>query len=135
MNEEIKILRLNLSRKWFNMIKSGEKKEEYRELKEFWLIRLLDIKWPKETKYDDKYIPSDIVFDLKRHSWVKVFKSYRAEFKTFDIVEFRNGYSKNASSFQIEFKGIDIGEPKPEWTDENWQGEVFRIKLGEIVRF
>ena len=125
MNEEIKILRLNLSRKWFNMIKSGEKKEEYRELKEFWLIRLLDI----------KYIHSDIVFDLKRHSWVKVFKSYRAEFKTFDIVEFRNGYSKNASSFQIEFKGIDIGEPKPEWTDENWQGEVFRIKLGEIVRF
>lgn len=31
---------LPLKRKWFNMIVSGEKKEEYREIKPFWTLRL-----------------------------------------------------------------------------------------------
>lgn len=32
-------LHLVLKRKWFDMILSGEKKEEYREFKEFWFNR------------------------------------------------------------------------------------------------
>jgi hypothetical protein len=38
---EVKILHLNLQKKWYNMIESGEKKEEYREIKVYWLVRLL----------------------------------------------------------------------------------------------
>lgn len=34
-----KTLHLNLKRKWFDMILSGEKKEEYRELKPYWSKR------------------------------------------------------------------------------------------------
>lgn len=33
-------LHLNLKKKWFDMILSGEKKEEYRELKPYWAERL-----------------------------------------------------------------------------------------------
>lgn len=34
------ILYLNLKKQWFDMIASGEKKEEYREVKEYWTKRL-----------------------------------------------------------------------------------------------
>ena len=36
----MKILHLTLKKKWFDMIASGEKKEEYREMKDHWDSRL-----------------------------------------------------------------------------------------------
>ena len=36
MGEEIKILHLTLKKKWFDLISSGAKKEEYREIKPYW---------------------------------------------------------------------------------------------------
>lgn len=38
----MKVLHLTLKKKWFDMIASGEKKEEYRELKAYWMTRLLN---------------------------------------------------------------------------------------------
>jgi len=38
----MKILHLNLKKKWFDMILSGEKTEEYREIKQYWTTRLKD---------------------------------------------------------------------------------------------
>lgn len=35
-----KTLHLLLKKKWFDMIASGEKKEEYRDIKEYWTKRL-----------------------------------------------------------------------------------------------
>ena len=40
----MKVLHLTLKKKWFDMIASGEKKEEYREVKAYWINRL----WGKE---------------------------------------------------------------------------------------
>lgn len=37
----MKILHLSLKAKWYNMIESGEKTEEYREIKEYWKKRLV----------------------------------------------------------------------------------------------
>jgi hypothetical protein len=36
----MKILHLTLKKKWFDMIASGEKREEYREIKPYWDKRL-----------------------------------------------------------------------------------------------
>ena len=36
----IRLLHLTLKKKWFDMILSGEKKEEYREMKPYWIARL-----------------------------------------------------------------------------------------------
>jgi len=47
------ILQMTLKRKWFDMIESGEKKEEYREVKPFWDSRLLPLV--------DKPLPADTV--------------------------------------------------------------------------
>lgn len=38
----MKILHLTLERKWFDLIASGEKKQEYREAKPYWMKRLTD---------------------------------------------------------------------------------------------
>ncbi|MGB0991718.1 MAG: ASCH domain-containing protein [Akkermansiaceae bacterium] len=38
----VNLLHMTLKRQWFDMILSGEKKEEYRELKEYWITRLSD---------------------------------------------------------------------------------------------
>jgi hypothetical protein len=102
----MKILHLTLKKKWFDMILSGEKKEEYREIKSYWWIRLVQCG----------------EFDL-----MKIIMT-----KDYDTIKFTNGYQKNAPWFLIECKGIDIGSAVPEWSD-NWQWDVFRIKLGEII--
>lgn len=102
------VLHLTLKKKWFDMIASGEKKEEYREKKDYWVFRLCNFKNCIETNdYNN--------------------------FKHFDIIEFRNGYSKNAPKLTVQCLGIKIGQAKPEWSD-NWQGDVFIIKLGDILK-
>ena len=47
-------LYLTLNKKWFDMIKSGEKKEEYRERKDYWFNRFYHSMNPDGTscKYD-----------------------------------------------------------------------------------
>ena len=41
-NNEMKILDLSLTYHWYDMIATGVKKEEYREVKEFYIKRLYD---------------------------------------------------------------------------------------------
>jgi hypothetical protein len=105
----IKLLHLTLKKKWFDMIASGEKKEEYREIKPYWSRRLLSN------------------YNSIGHS------RFEPEFKDFNVIVFKNGYGKNAPVLFVEFKGVDIGEAVPEWSD-NWAGDVFKIKLGNIIK-
>ena len=37
---EKKVLTLTVNKQWFNMIVAGEKTEEYREIKPYWVARL-----------------------------------------------------------------------------------------------
>lgn len=69
------------------MIASGEKKEEYREIKLYWQRRLI------------------------------VKPNMSMSFNIYDTVMFRNGYAKDAPSITVECKGIEIGKAKPEWSD------------------
>ncbi len=38
----MKILRLSLKKQWFEMTKSGTKKEDYREITPYWIKRLVE---------------------------------------------------------------------------------------------
>lgn len=106
-----RILRLTLKKKWFDMYVDGIKKEEYRQIKDYWVNRLIEGGDPANwTKKDGDGI----------------------QWKEFDLVEFKNGYGKNAPTITFEFKGIDIGEAVPEWSD-NWKGDLFRIKVGKRI--
>lgn len=111
----MKVLHLTLKKKWFDMILSDEKKEEYREIKEYWLKRFCD----------KEYYKHEVGFGLE--SCIDKF---------YDVVKFRNGYSKNARTILIECKGLKIDKPFFKWygeTPSHHSGQVFVIKLGKII--
>lgn len=91
------------------MIASGNKKEEYREIKPYWIKRLGYYYESGENGYWDESL-----------------------IKLPDIIRFKNGYSKNAPTMDIECLDYRIGQAKPEWSD-NWQGDVFILELGKII--
>lgn len=49
----VKTLTLSLKRKWFDMIKAGVKKEEYREIGMFWSVRFLGVTIAKKFNLVD----------------------------------------------------------------------------------
>jgi hypothetical protein len=137
----MKVLHLTVKKKWFDMIASGEKKEEYRGIKGHWVTRLMQLDKPFEM--DQFFIRYNDITGAFHFSWgLKSTKDDAIDFlmnekkcisfKHFDAVQLTNGYSKQSPSILIECEGIEIGTAKPEWSD-NWPGNVFRIKLGEVI--
>ena len=107
-------LHLTLKAKWFDMILSGKKKEEYREVKDYWIKRLAGIKGCG-TGYN-----------------FALLCSVANKCKQFDHIVFKNGYAKDARMMKIECKGINVDEGKKQWGAILKQ-RVFVIKLGKII--
>jgi hypothetical protein len=129
-------LPLILKRKWFDMIVSGEKKEEYRGIKPYWIKRLIDINHPEEEKGGNKTIPEDIIFDLKNHPWQDVLKGYYSKFKEFDKVSARHGYSKNCPLVEWKHKGIRIGKPYAAWCEpQDADKDCFILEIGDLISY
>lgn len=107
----MRILTLHLEKKWFELIKSREKKEEYRAQTTYWIKRLttcdekfLDFIWDSACIYPN----STEIFNRELENWLK----------QFDRLKFVLGYSKSNDEERIlEFKNpkIKIGTGRPEW--------------------
>ena len=85
---------LTLKKQWFDMILSGVKTEEYREIKPYWTTRF--------QNYFGRHIEftsDDVVYE-----WSKQKK----------IIVFRNGYGNNVPEFSAEVT-ISEGYGKEEW--------------------
>lgn len=107
----MKTLDLVLKKKWYDMIDSGEKMEEYREAKPYWVKRLT-------------LLPYGILLFSYRNGYQPI------PFKDFTHVTFHLGYSKDRPSMTFAIKEIVIDEGKEEWGA--LPGETyFVIKLGE----
>lgn len=106
------VLHLTLKKKWFDMIASGEKKEEYRGIKPFWIKRLLS--------------------NIEHLETIDDVKAVGARFKTFEYIHFANGYNR-PRKINVECLGIEIKTGKSEWGAEPGK-EYFVIKLGDIIR-
>ena len=78
----MKILHLNLYRKYFDEIAEGTKTIEFRDRTDYWKKRI--------------------------------------ENREYDIIKFRNGYTKNAPTMLVEYKGYNVGEE-------------YELKLGKII--
>jgi hypothetical protein len=109
----MKTLHLPLKAKWYEMIESGVKTEEYREIKPYWEKRLL--------KYGDVW--------GSRKDVIRINKKSMLLFRHYDVVKFSYGYTKRTMTFEIE--SITIGKGKPEWGAPT--EDVFIIKLGKRV--
>lgn len=98
---------LTIKKKWYDMILSREKTEEYREIKPYYDTRL-----PKEFgmfRVGDRLIKGNL-FPQRDLSTVEI--------------KFVNGYGKKSPSF-IALCSLRIGTGKPEWGAE--PGEMYYI--------
>lgn len=111
------MLTLPIKKKWFDMIVSGEKTEEYREIKPYYDNRL-----PKEFGFfreGEKLIKGNIYppVDLSEKKIV-----------------FRNGYSKDSPEVVCKCT-LHFGKGKPEWGAEpDALYYVLKIEKVEEVR-
>lgn len=104
------MLTLPIKKKWFDMILSGEKKEEYREIKPYYDSRFYHIKAiPQEKTQEDSLA------------------EFKLSIETVDYVIFRNGYSKYSPSIKCKVD-ITTGKGKPEWGAEP-NKEYFILKI------
>lgn len=126
-------LHLNLKRKWYDMIQSGDKLEEYREIKAYWAARIIlvdgkkmSVKWWKEwlEGVSQGFAIVEMLEDYLR--------SEKMRFIDFDITTFQNGMSKTADRCTVKHLGIKIKEGKPEWGAEEGV-KYFCIQLGSII--
>lgn len=98
-------LYLTLNKVWFDLVKSGEKKEEYREIKEYW-IRFF-------KKHCDKFsIANSTASGLQ-----------------YDLLVFRNGYRTDSPKILLKNPKIRIGRGKKKWGSNSWP-KLFHYKLG-----
>ena len=102
-------LTLHLQSKWYDMIRDFEKREEYREKKQYWASRLVS----GITTLQDA---------LGRPTYI---------FRHYDCVRFYRGYTKECMTFEV--KHIKLGFGNPAWgavSDE----ECFVIVLGKRIK-
>lgn len=127
-------LQLSLKKQWFEMTKSGEKTEDYREITPYWCNRFLlyedknkTVKWwgfmqNVEGCFFRKAIENNIV-------------NGKITFKSFDENIMTLGYPKKGDTeriLKLEHKGIEIRTGNPEWGAEP-NKLYFVIKHGLIL--
>lgn len=123
-------LKLILKKKWFDLISSGIKLEEYREITPYYLNRLLTDAWGHkidEKFVTDKHFLNKLKLSLNNlangddTSWLEPKHS---------SVTFYLGYASDRKSMTMDIESITIGEGKEEWGAEKGK-EYFVIKLKE----
>ena len=111
------VLPLVLEKKWFKKIISGEKTEEYREIKPYWASRLVN----------QQAESGDVLFD-EFGGYCRVIG--KLEYKPYTHVLFINGYRKDSPRIEKEIKSISIGKPKKGLCPDKWlDTEFFIIKF------
>lgn len=109
------MLTLPVKKKWFDMILSGEKKEEYREIKPYYISRF------KNMFNTAEHVPGSSFLE-------KLENGNRYQLS----VCFRNGYRKDSPSF-IAMCTLSAGTGRKEWGAEEGK-RYFVLSVHEIVR-
>lgn len=120
-----KVLTLTVSKQWFDKIVSGEKTEEYRVPKSYWIKRLLAAN-SDNTDMKTRAEAIDGRVDIIRQS----IRTNFMRFKPYTHVLFINGYRKGSPRIEKEIDSITIGKPKKGMCPDKWlDAEFFIIKF------
>lgn len=96
-----KVLTLTISKQWFDKIASGEKTEEYREIKPYWVARLLQ---NNSNIVDVRHLALALAgrTDLLK----KYIDAQRIVLKQYTHVLFINGYRKDSQRIEKEIDRV-----------------------------
>lgn len=103
-----KVLNLVVTKKWFNMIVTGTKNEEYREIKPYWIKRLTT--------------NCEVAYDVAAETYCG-----EVLYRPYTHVLFSAGYSKDRPSIEKEIEYITIGMPKKGLCPDQWLNQRFFI--------
>lgn len=120
-----KVLTLTVSKEWFDKIVTGEKTEEYRVIKPYWVARLFQ---NNSNIVDVRNFASSLAgrTDLLK----KYIDAQRIVLKQYTHVLFINGYRKDSPRIEKEIDSITIGKPKKGLCPGKWlDHEFFIIKF------
>ena len=112
-----KVLTLNVSKQWLDMIVACEKTEEYLEIKPYWASRLVN----------QQAESGEVLFDEFGGYCLVIGK---LEYKTYTHILFINGYRKDSPRIEKEIESITIGKTKKGLCPDKWlDKEFFVIKF------
>lgn len=128
-------LKLVLKKKWYDMIASGEKTEEYREITPYWCNRLLygcnlgvEGYWNVVLQNTFNMIEDFNRYNILKNNNLQHYLIGNYGYRDYPGVIFYMGYAKNRPSITKEIVSISIGKGKEEWGAEP-DKEYFIIKL------
>lgn len=111
MKQKTDTLHLVLIGKWYDMIVSSKKNEEYREIKPYWLNRFL--------RFD--YSAFSMVLKPNMRGVKRIPMIFRK-------VVFHRGYTNITAAFKVDW--VSVGMGKTEWGAPA-DRDVFIIKIGD----
>jgi len=106
------MLELVLKGKWYRMIEAGDKSEEYRDIKPYWLTRIFT---------SGKYMAS-----MGKNIMPGGYNGRHSH------VRFRLGYAKDAPTMVWKLGHVGIGDATPQWA-EGHMGRVIVLPLIERI--
>lgn len=109
------MLTLTIKRKWFNMILSGEKREEYRDIKPYYDARFMNA-------FGMIWIGDELV-----RAPMGELQKNRVQ-----MVAFRNGYGKDVPTIWAECS-LSVGYGRKEWGAE--QGKLYYVLHIKKIRW
>lgn len=124
---EKKVLNLVVSKQWFDMIASGEKMEEYRAIKAYWINRLVEAKYEGSDEYRRVTMYPEFDILISNSKFKELLEKKTARFIHFTHVRFFKGYSKTRQSIEKEIENITIGEAKKGLCPDEWVGVEFIV--------
>ena len=119
-HENDKVLTVQIKKEWFDKIVSGEKTEEYREIKSYWVRRIFDMSRAKVGADTIALaLQHDVIIDRK-----DMFKEHG---KALTHVLFICGRNNQSPRIEKEIVSITIGKPQKGLCPDSWLNQEFFI--------
>lgn len=121
------VLNLVVSKQWFEKIVSGEKTEEYRAIKSYWINRLLQAKYGGSDEYRKVTMHPEFDMLISNSKLKELLEKKTARFIPYTYVRFFHGYAKKRPWIEKKIESITIGKPQPGLCPKEFENKEFFI--------
>lgn len=127
-----RVLHLPLKGEWYDMIASGEKREEYREFKEYYIARFVEMRNTLLGQVIYTKLTSHLVsyYAMNKDRFISDLLSGVLRLKDYDEVRFSRGYTNRTMAYEV--LGLRFGFGDVAWGAPAY-ATCFIIDLGELL--